>query len=77
MISLVRPGTKIKEAYQQTKIYSAGVLSGIELVIYRYLVMVSEKSMQLPGDLIEGNLTFRHINLPVNTDTPSKEAKKS
>lgn len=68
---------KIQEAYEQTKIYSAGVLSGIELVNYRYLVMVSEKSMKIPSDLIEGNLTFRHINLPVDPDTPSKEAKKS
>lgn len=67
---------KIREAYEQTKIYSAGVLSGIELVNYRYLVMVSEKSIKMPGDLIEGNITFRHINLPVDPDTPSKEAKK-
>ena len=69
--------TKIREAYVQTKIYTAGVLSGIELVNYRYLVMVSEKSMKMPADLIEGNVTFRHINLPVDPDTPSKEAKKS
>ncbi len=68
---------KIREAYEQTKIYTAGVLSGIELVNYRYLVMVSEKSMKMPGDLIEGNVTFRHINLPVDPDTPSNEAKKS
>jgi hypothetical protein len=68
--------SKIQEAYQQTKTYSAGVLSGIELVNYRYLVMVSEKSIKMPSDLIEGNLTFRYINLPVDPDTPSKEAKK-
>lgn len=68
---------KIQEAYKQTKIYSAGVLSGIELVNYRYLVMVSKKSMKMPSDLTEDNLTFRHINLPVDPDTPSIEAKKS
>ena len=68
--------TKIQEAYQQTKIYSAGILSGIELVNYRYLVMVSERSMKMPSDSIEGNLTFRHINLPVDPDIPSKEVKK-
>ncbi len=67
---------KIREAYEQTKIYSAGVLSGVELVNYRYLVMVSKKSMKMPGDLIEGNVTFRHINIPVDPDTPSKESKK-
>ena len=68
---------KTREAYEQTKIYAAGVLSGIELVNYRYLVMVSEKSMKMPGDLVEDNVTFRYINLPVDPDTPSKEAKKS
>ncbi len=68
---------KTREAYEQTKIYTAGVLSGIELVNYRYLVMVSEKSMKMPGDLIENNVTFRYINLSVDPDTPSKEAKKS
>ena len=30
----------------------------------------------MPSDLIEGNITFRHINLPVDADIPSKEAKK-
>jgi len=67
---------KTKEAYEQTKIYSAGVLSGIELVNYRYLVMVSEKSMKMPGDLIEGNVTFRYINITVDPDIPSKASKK-
>jgi len=68
---------KIREAHEQTKIYAAGILSGIELVNYRYLVMISKKSMKMPSDLIDGNVTFRHINLPVDPDTPSKEAKKS
>jgi len=67
---------KTQEAYEQTKIYSAGVLSGIELVNYRYLVMVSVKSMKMPGDLIEGDVTFRYINIPVDPDTPSIESKK-
>ena len=68
--------SKIKEAYEQTKVYSAGVLSGIELVNYRYLVMVSEKGMRMPGDLTEGSLTYRHISVPVDPDTPSKESRK-
>ncbi len=69
--------TKIREAYEQTKLYTAGVLSGIELANYRYLVMVSKKSMTMPADLIEGTIIYRHINVPVDPDTPSKEAKKS
>lgn len=68
--------TKIKEAYEQTKIYQAGVLGGVELANYRYLVMVSEKSLKMPSDLIEGASIYRHINLPVNPDSPSEEAKK-
>ncbi|GAG01106.1 unnamed protein product, partial [marine sediment metagenome] len=69
--------TKIREAYEQTKLYTAGVLSGIELANYRYLVMISKKSMKIPGDLIEGTIIYRYINVPVDPDTPSKEAKKS
>ena len=68
---------KIRDAHEQTKIYSAGVLSGVELVKYRYLVMVSEKGMKMPSDFVEGNVTYRHINIPVDPDTPSKEARKS
>lgn len=68
---------KIREAYEQTKVYSAGVLSGIELVNYRYLVMVSVKGVRMLDDLTQGNLTFRLINVPVDPDTPSKESRKS
>ena len=68
---------KIKEAYEQTKIYKAGVLSGIELANYRYLVMVSQKSMKMPDNLVESSIVYRLINVPVEPDTPSKEAKKS
>ncbi|MBI4595550.1 MAG: hypothetical protein HY730_04130 [Candidatus Tectomicrobia bacterium] len=67
----------IREAYEQTKIYTAGVLSGIELANYRYLVMVSKKSMKMPADFMEGTIIYRHINVPVDPDTPSKEAKNS
>ena len=66
----------IRSAYEQTKLYTAGVLSGIELVNYRYLVIVSKKSIKMPTDSIEGNVTYRHINLPVEPDNPSTEAKK-
>jgi hypothetical protein len=67
---------KIKEAYDETKIYASGVLSGIELANYRYLVMVSHQSMKLPCDLTEGVIVYRHINVPVDPDTPSIAAKK-
>ena len=66
---------KIKEAFKQTKLYVTGVLGGIELTNYRYLVIVSAKSMKMPSDLIENNIVYRHINVPVNSETPSVEAK--
>ena len=65
---------KIREAFEQTKLYVSGVLGGIELANYRYLVMVSEKSMKIPSDSIEGTIVYRHINIAVNPDTPSIEA---
>jgi len=68
---------KIEEALKQTKLYVTGVLGGIELTNYRYLVMVSEKSTKMPFDFTEGTIAYRHINIPVNPDTPSIEAKKS
>ena len=33
--------------------------------------------MEMPADLTEGNVTYRHINLLVDPDTPSRQAKKS
>ncbi len=68
---------KIQEAYEQTRLYASGVLSGIELANYRYLVMVSQKAVEMPGDLIESTVVYRHINVPVDPDTPSKEARRS
>lgn len=66
---------KIKEAFEQTKLYVTGVLGGIELANYRYLVIVSEKSMAMPSNFSENDIVYRHINIPVNPDTPSVEAK--
>ncbi|TET66255.1 MAG: hypothetical protein E3J56_14680 [Candidatus Aminicenantes bacterium] len=66
---------KIKEAFEQTKLYVTGVLGGIELTNYRYLVMVSEKSTKMPSDFTEGTIVYRHINIPVNPKYPSVEAR--
>jgi len=66
---------KEKEAFDQTKLYVTGVLSGVELRNYRYLVMVSEKSMKMRSNIIENNIVYRYINIPVNPDTPSVETK--
>lgn len=66
---------KIKEALKQAGLYSSGVLGGIEIANYRYLVMVSERMMKMPDDRLEGIITYRHINIAVNPRAPSEEAK--
>lgn len=68
---------KIKAAKKQTENYSKGVLGGIELANYRYLIMVSVKTMKMPDNLIDGIVTYRHINIAVNPAIPSVEAKES
>ena len=54
-----------KEAKEQAAIYSGGVLAGVELASHRYLVVVSKQQIIPPGDLIEGGITYRHINIAV------------
>lgn len=67
---------KINEAYEQARIYEAGVLGGIELTKYRYLVMVSKKSVRMQPDRKEGLMTYRLINIAIDPDRPSDEAKR-
>lgn len=68
---------KTEEARSQTKLYAAGELGGIELRSSRFIVIVTEKAMRVPEDIDEGGITFRHINLPVDPDTPSKAARQT
>lgn len=68
---------QIKAAHKQAKLYRSGILASIELTNYRYLVMVSEKNLAIPKDIKEDTITYRLINLAVNPNLPSIEAKKS
>lgn len=68
---------KIQEAQKQAEIYSSDVLGGMELRNYRYLIMVSENRIEMPGDIIKGVTKYRYINIAVNPGSPSAEAKKS
>ncbi len=67
---------KIKEAQKQTEIYNTDVLGGVELRDYRYLVMVSKKRMIMPDDRVIGSVKYKHINIAVDPDSPSRDAKK-
>lgn len=64
-------------AYNQAKNYSGGVLAGIELRNYRYLVLVSEKQITtIPDDIVEGEVTYKYKNIAISPDVPSTAAKK-
>ncbi len=67
---------KATEAYKQAKIYSGGILAGIELRNYRYLVLVSEKNLILPEDFQEGEIIYKHINVAISPDTPAISSRQ-
>lgn len=71
-----RPGKSaadcFEEARSQSKSYASGVLAGTELARVRYAVVVSEEDVELPADLLDGGITYRHINIPVNPRVPSR-----
>lgn len=62
-------------AHSQAKSYSEGVLAGIELRNYRYLVLVSEKQITLPKDIVEGEVIYKYKNIAISPDVPSRAAK--
>jgi hypothetical protein len=68
---------KATEARRQGELYSAGVLGDIALRSTRYIVLVSKKRLQPPDDLREGEVTYRHVVVPVEPDPPSVEARKA
>jgi hypothetical protein len=70
---------KLREAMGQAKRYETGALAGIELRSYRYLVMVTRRELgQMPPDeTLENGLTYRHINIAVQPESPSRAARRS
>ena len=66
---------RYEEARGQSLLYVRGVLGGIELALYRYLVVVSEKRVEAPADTQTDGITYRHINIAINPDTPSRDAR--
>jgi hypothetical protein len=65
----------VAQARDQAGKYSGGVLGGVELRTYRYIVVVSEKDEVMPPDLLMGSVTYRHVNIPVSPKVPSKRRK--
>ena len=70
---------KFALAKTQAAQYAAGALSTLELSSFRYLVVVSLKHLprsDIPGDIRETGTIYRHINLVIDPDTPSKAAAR-
>lgn len=67
---------KFEEARTQAKLYAQGILAGIELVDYRYAVVVSKESIMPPDDIPDGQVVYRHVNIAVSPSTPSRLSKK-
>ena len=70
---------RFKEAREQAGLYKKGPLVAAELAIFRYLVVVSLKDLKrsdVPSDLQVGDVTYRHINIAIEPDVPSVQAKK-
>ena len=75
---VVKPSDRARkagEARKQTTIYNASVLGGVELKDYRYIVLVSMKQLPTIADVSENGITYRHINIAVNPESPSKAAR--
>ncbi len=68
---------KIQQAKNQVALYNEGILGGLELEGYRYIVIVSDDYLPLPSDYKnESNITYYHRNIAINRETPSKVVNK-
>jgi hypothetical protein len=62
------------DARNQTALYASGVLGGLELAEYRYIVLVSQDRLKPQADVM-GQVTYRHVNIAVNPSTPSRSPR--
>jgi hypothetical protein len=52
-------------AHKQAKLYAGSSLAGVELDAYRYLVLVTLRGLEMPPDIQEAGVLYRHINIAV------------
>jgi hypothetical protein len=73
---VIRPNSNVEsvasDARKQATRYSVGVLGGLELANYRFIVLISKLFIRLPPDHPEAGVVYRHINIAVDPPTPSK-----
>jgi hypothetical protein len=60
-------------ARRQAGLYAKGILAGFELASVRYAVVVSERRVAPPPDLVIDGVAYRHVNIAVDPLTPSKD----
>jgi len=60
------------DARAQAHRYTQGALGGNELTAYRYAVVVSQHQITVPADITEHGAIYRHINIAVDPQPPSK-----
>jgi hypothetical protein len=61
-----------EQARKQASLYGTGILGGIELATYRYIVLVSKGRLVKPDDVERDGITYRHVNIAVAPSPPSK-----
>jgi hypothetical protein len=64
--------SRFSQALTQAKRYSSGHLAGFELHRYRYLVLVTKDAVSIPRDEIDGDFTYRRINIAISPSSPSR-----
>lgn len=71
---------QFRAARAQADLYEEGVLAGVELARFRYLIAVSLKPLPralIPVDSEVGGIMYRHLNVVIEPLTPSISAKKA
>ena len=64
---------RFEEARLQARRYAQGPLAASELTSYRYAVVVSRQQVEVPPDLREDGVVYRHINVSVDPRVPSQK----
>lgn len=72
-------GVAFAEAKKQAESYAVGVLAGLELAGYRYLVVVTKMqppTMAVPAPTEIGGVIYQPITIAIEPRSPSKQSKK-
>jgi hypothetical protein len=70
------PVKGFESARKQAELYVGGVLGGMELRKYRYAVLVTQNAVAIPNDYEIGDVIYRHINVVVEPEVPSVQARR-